>query len=216
MIQLYIHVDPRHDGWKQMQVHTKRSLTTIPTCGRQGSTTTNTKLTYNLFTPGPSVRLVENLAEDQLPLLLLLQVPEVVLVHHPVGPLLVEVLFCGNGRSSCWCAAPEPFLLPVCRPLTITGKVLPVLCHIACMPHSDYILRRVHVPLLNALELRWKKCFLRPLSVIPAVLWNIGFSVPSWHFHNIFGMLQSLDSLFINCQIVIASPGLRLKRKIEL
>ena len=32
------------------------------------------------------------LAEDQLPLLLLLQVPEVVLVHHPVGPLLVEVL----------------------------------------------------------------------------------------------------------------------------
>ena len=92
MIQLYIHVDPRHDGWKQMQVHTKRSLTTIQTCGRQGSTTTNTKLTYNLFTPGPSVRLVENLAEDQLPLLLLLQVPEVVLVHHPVGPLLVEVL----------------------------------------------------------------------------------------------------------------------------
>ena len=92
MIQLYIHVDPRHDGWKQMQVHTKRSLTTIPTCGRQGSTTTNTKLTYNLFTPGPSVRLVENLAEDQLPLLLLLQVPEVVLVHHPVGPLLVKVL----------------------------------------------------------------------------------------------------------------------------
>ena len=92
MIQLYIHADPWHDGWKQMQVHTKRSLTTIPTCGRQGSTSTNTKLTYNLFTPGPSVRLVENLAEDQLPLLLLLQVPEVVLVHHPVGPLLVEVL----------------------------------------------------------------------------------------------------------------------------
>ena len=92
MIQLYIHVDPRHDGWKQMQVHTKRSLTTIPTCGRQGSTTTNTKLTYNLFTPGPSVRLVENLAEDQLPLLLLLQVPEVVLVHHTVDTLLVEVL----------------------------------------------------------------------------------------------------------------------------
>ena len=92
MIQLYIHVDPRHDGWKQMQVHTKISLTTIPTCGRQGSTSTNTKLTYNLFTPGPSVHLVENLAEDQLPLLLLLQVPEVVLVHHLVGPFLVEVL----------------------------------------------------------------------------------------------------------------------------
>ena len=92
MFQLYIHVDPRHDGWKQMQVHTKRSLTTIPTCGRQGSTTTNTKLTYNLFTPGPSVRLVENLSEDHLPLLLFLLVPEVVLVHHPVGPLLVEVL----------------------------------------------------------------------------------------------------------------------------
>ena len=92
MIQLYIHVDPRHDGWKQMQVHTKRSLTTIATCERQGSTTTNTKLTYNLFTTGPSVRLVENLAEDQLSLLLLLQLPEVVLVHHPVGPLLVEVL----------------------------------------------------------------------------------------------------------------------------
>ena len=72
------------------QVHTERLLTTIPTCGRQGSTTT--KLTYNLFTPGTSVHLVENLAEDQLPLLLLLQVPEVVLVHHPVGPLLVEVL----------------------------------------------------------------------------------------------------------------------------
>ena len=47
------------------QVHTKRSLTTIPTCGRQHSTTTNTKLTYNLFTHGPSVRLVENLGEDQ-------------------------------------------------------------------------------------------------------------------------------------------------------
>ena len=74
------------------QVHTKRLLTTIPTCGRQGSTSTNTKLTYNLFTPGPSVCLVENLAEDHLPLLLLLQVPKVVLVHHPVGPLLVEVL----------------------------------------------------------------------------------------------------------------------------
>ena len=74
------------------QVHTKISLTTIPTCGRQGSTSTNTKLTYNLFTLGRSVRLVENLAEDQLPLLILLQVPEVVLVHHPVGPLLVEVL----------------------------------------------------------------------------------------------------------------------------
>ena len=74
------------------QVHTKISLTTIATCGRQGSTTTDTKLTYNLFTPGTSVHLVENLAEDQLPLLLLLQVPEVVLVHHPVGPLLVEVL----------------------------------------------------------------------------------------------------------------------------
>ena len=67
------------------QVHTERSVTTIPTCGRQGSTSTNTKLTYNLFSPGPSVRLVENLAKDQLPLLLLLQ-------HHPVGPLLVEVL----------------------------------------------------------------------------------------------------------------------------
>ena len=207
MIQLYIHVDPRHDGWKQMQVHTKRSLTTIPTCGRQGSTSTNIKLTYNLFTPGPSVRLVENLAEDQLPLLLLLQVPEVVLVHHPVGPLLVEVLVGVQHKT---------FLLPVCRPLTITGKVLPVLCHIVCISHSDYILRRVHAPLLNALELHWKKCFLRPLSVIPAVLWNTGFSVPSWHFHNIFGMLQSLVSLFINCQIVIASPGLRLKRKIEL
>src|SRR5215216_4206750 len=74
------------------QVHTERSLTTIPTCRRPGSTSTNTKLTYNLFSPGPSVRLVENLAEDQIPLLLLLQVPEVVLVHHPVGPLLVEVL----------------------------------------------------------------------------------------------------------------------------
>ena len=208
MIQLYIHVDPRHDGWKQMQVHTKRSLTTIPTCGRQGSTTTNTKLTYNLFTPGPSVRLVENLAEDQLPLLLLLQVPEVVLVHHPVGPLLVEVLV-GVQHQNLFCC-------PSCRPLTITGKVLPALCHITCMPHSDCILRRVHVPLLNALELRWKKCFLRPLSVIPVVLWNTGFSVCSWHFHNIFGMLQSLVSLFINCQIVIASPGLRLKRKIEL
>ena len=74
------------------QVHTERSLTTIPTCGRQGSTSTNTKLTYNIFTHGPSVRLVENLAEDQLPLLLLLQVPEVVVVDHPVDPLLVEVL----------------------------------------------------------------------------------------------------------------------------
>ena len=191
-----------------MQVHTKRSLTTIPTCGRQGSTTTNTKLTYNLFTPGPSVCLVENLAEGQLPLLLLLQVPEVLLVHHPVGPLLVEVLV-GVQHQNLFCCSS-------CRPLTITGKVLPVLCHIACMPHSDCILWRVHMPLLNALELRWKKCFLRPLSVIPVVLWNTGFSVHSWHFHNIFGMLQSLVSLFINYRIVIASPGLRLKRKIEL
>ena len=91
MIQLYIHVDPRHDGGSKCKFIPK-DRTTIPTCGRQGSTTTNTKLTYNLFTPGPIVRLVENLAEDQLPLLLLLQVPEVVLVHHPVGPLLVEVL----------------------------------------------------------------------------------------------------------------------------
>lgn len=207
MIQLYIHVDPRHDGWKQMQVHTKRSLTTIPTCGRQGSTSTNTKLTYNLFTPGPSVRLVENLAEDQLPLLLLLQVPEVVLVHHPVGPLLVEVLV-GVQHQNLFAAR------------------LPAIDHhrqgiAGLVPHRVHaalrcILRRVHVPLLNTLELRWKKCLLRPLSVIPAVLWNTGFSVPSWHFHNIFGMLQSLVSLFINCQIVIASPGLRLKRKIEL
>ena len=74
------------------QVHTERSLTTIPTRRRQGSTSINTKLTYNLFTPGPSVRVVENLAQDQLLLLLLLQVPEVVLVHHPVDPLLVKVL----------------------------------------------------------------------------------------------------------------------------
>ena len=74
------------------QVHTERSLTTIPTCRGPGSTSTNNKLTYNLFSPGPSVRLVENLVEDQLPLLLLIQVIEVVLVHHPVGPLLVEVL----------------------------------------------------------------------------------------------------------------------------
>ena len=50
------------------------------------------KLTYNLFSPSPSVGLVENLADDQLPLLLLLQVSEVVLVHHLVGPLLAEVL----------------------------------------------------------------------------------------------------------------------------
>ena len=71
-----------------MILHVRRNffeITTFPN-------TTNTKLTYNLFTPGPSVRLVENLAEDQLPLLLLLQVPELVLVHHPVGPLLVKVL----------------------------------------------------------------------------------------------------------------------------
>jgi len=92
MILLYFHVDPRDDGWKKSQVHTERSLTTIPTCRRPVRTSTNTKVTYNLFSPDPSVRLVENLAEDQLLLLLLLQVPEVVLVHHPVGPLLVEVL----------------------------------------------------------------------------------------------------------------------------
>ena len=36
--------------------------------------------------------MVENLAENQLPVILLLQVPKVVLVHHPVGPLLVKVL----------------------------------------------------------------------------------------------------------------------------
>jgi hypothetical protein len=153
MIQLYIHADPRHDGWKQMQFHTKRSLTTIPTCGRQGSTTTNTKLTYNLFTPGPSVRLVENLAEDQLPLLLLLQVPEVVLVHHPVGPLLVEVLV-GVQHQNLFAAR----LPAVDHHRQGIAGVVP---H-ACMLHSDCILRRVHVPLLNALELRWKKCLLRP------------------------------------------------------
>ena len=62
----------------------------IPTSRRPGRT--STKLTYNLFSPGPRVRLVEDLADDQLPLLFLLEVPEVVLVHHPVGPLLVEVL----------------------------------------------------------------------------------------------------------------------------
>ena len=60
----FISTSTLDDGWKQIQVHTKRSLTTIPTCGRQGSTTTNTKLTYNLFTPGPSVCPVQNLAED--------------------------------------------------------------------------------------------------------------------------------------------------------
>ena len=89
MIQL---ADPRHDGWKQMPSSYRKIVNNNTNCGRQGSTSTNTKLTYNLFTPGPSVRLVENLAEDQLPLLLLLQVPKVVLVHHLVGPLLVEVL----------------------------------------------------------------------------------------------------------------------------
>ena len=36
--------------------------------------------------------MVEDLVEDQLQLLLLLQVPKVVLVHHPVGPLPLEVL----------------------------------------------------------------------------------------------------------------------------
>ena len=92
MIQLYIHVDPRHDGWKQMPSSYQKIVNNNTNLRRQGSTSTNTKLTHNIFSPGPSVRLVENLAEDQLPLLLLLQVPEVVLVHHPVGPLLVEVL----------------------------------------------------------------------------------------------------------------------------
>ena len=89
------------------------------------------------------------------------------------------------------------------------------------VPHRVHAALRLYLAtrpraLLYALELHWKKCLLRPLSVIPAVLSNTGFSVRSWHFHNIFGMLQSLVSLFINCQIVIASPGLRLKRKIEL
>ena len=57
-------------------------------------------------TPGPSVRLVENLTEDQLPLLLLLQVPGVVLVHHPVGPLLVEVLVGVHHQNLfCWPSA---------------------------------------------------------------------------------------------------------------
>ena len=83
-----------------MQVHTKRLLTTIPTCGRQGSTNTNTKLTYNLFTPGPSVRLVENLAEDQLPLL------------GPRGGTGASPSWSSIGRSSSWCAAPEPFCCP--------------------------------------------------------------------------------------------------------
>ena len=204
MIQLFIHVDPRHDGWKQMQVHTKRSLTTIPTCGRQGSTTTNTKLTYNLFTPGPSVRLVENLVEDQLPLLLLLQVPEVVLVHHPVGPLLVEVLV-GVQHQNLFCCPsagrwPSPARYCRCCATSRACRTPTVSCDASTCPFW----------------MHWKKCLLRPLSVIPAVLWNTGFSVPSWHFHNIFDMLQSLVSLFINCQIVITSPGLRLKRKIEL
>ena len=208
MIQLYIHVDPRHDGWKQMQVHTKRSLTTIPTCGRQGSTTTNTKLTYNLFTPGPSVRLVENI----------LQRTSSRSFSCSRSP---RWYWCITQLVLCWSkflsvCSTRIFLLPVCRPLTITGKVLSVLCRIACMPHFDCILWRVHLPLLNALELCWKKSLLRPLSVIPAVLWNTGFSVPSRHFHNIFGMLQSLVSLFINCQIVIALSGLRIKRKIDL
>ena len=89
------------------------------------------------------------------------------------------------------------------------------------VPHCVHAALRLYLAtrpraLLNALELHWKKCLLRPLTVIPAVLSNAGFSVRSWHFCNIFGMLQSLVSLFINCQIVIASPGLRLKRKIEL
>ena len=57
---------------------------------------------------------------------------------------------------------------------------------------------------------------LRPLSAIPSVLSNTGFSVCSGYFRNIFGMLQSLVSLFINYQIIIASPGLLLKIKIEL
>src|SRR3989337_3087098 len=121
------------------QVHTKRSLTTIPTCGRQGSTSTNTKLTYNLFTPGPSVCLVQNLAEDQL--------------WSP------RWYWCITQLVLCWSkfllvCSTRTFLLPFCRPLTITGMVLPVLCHIACMPHSDCILRRIRVPLLNTLEVR--------------------------------------------------------------
>ena len=150
MIQLYIHVDPRHDGWKQIQVHTKRSLTTIPTCGRQGSTSTNTKLTYNLFTPGPSVRVVENLVEDQLPLLLLLQVPEVVLVHHPI------VL--------CW----SKFLL-VCSTRTIFAARLPAIDHhrqgiAGVVPH------RVHAALRLYLATRPRAPFERPGIVLEEML----------------------------------------------
>src|SRR3954465_8225234 len=145
MIQLYIHLDPLHDGWKQMQVHTKRSLTTIPTCGRQGSTTTNTKLTYNLFTPGPSVRLVENLARTSSRSFSCSRSP--------------RWYWCITQLVLCWSkfllvCSTRTFFAAVCRSLTITGKVLPALCHITCMPHSDCILRCVHVPLLNALELR--------------------------------------------------------------
>src|SRR3954463_123208 len=130
MIQLHIHVDPRHDGWKQMQVHTKRSLTTIPTCGRRGSTTTNTKLTYNLFTPGPSVRLVENLAEDQLPLLLLLQVPEV-------------VYWCITQLVLCW----SKFLL-VCNTRTFFAARLPAVDHhrqgiVGLVPHHVHAALRL-------------------------------------------------------------------------
>ena len=125
-----------------------------------------------------------------------------VLVHHPVGPLLVEVLV-GVQQQNLFAAN-----LPAVdhHQRGISGLV----------PHSDCILRRVHMPLLKAQELRWKKCLLRPLSVIPKVLSNTGFSVRSWQFHNIIGMLQSLVSLFINCQIIIAFVGLRLKRKTDL
>ena len=63
-------------------------------------------------------------------------------------------------------------------------------------------------------EYGWEKLFSERMYL--SFYRNYGMEVRIARFHNIFGMLQSLVSLFINCQIVIASPGLRLKRKIEL
>lgn len=103
----------------------------------------------------PRMRLEEDLGDDELAVALLLVGAEVVLVHHPVvlGLALLAVV----------CVEHQDFLYPRGLLLDSTGLVLPVLCHRVLPPSSPLCtFRRFLVPVVYALDGRWKKCRTSP------------------------------------------------------
>lgn len=101
-----------------------------------------------------------DLGDDELAVALLLVGAEVVLVHHPVvlGLALLAVV----------CVEHQDFLYPRGLLLDSTGLVLPVLCHRVLPPSSPLCtFRRFLVPVVYALDGRWKKCRTSPSLLTP-------------------------------------------------